>query len=207
MDLEIDAEKIRSLRSKKAWSQEHLAHVAGIGRRTIQRVENTGAASFETAQAIASALDLDVADLIASTNVQAKIIESKNALLRKIYVALTAIGVMLLFTLGKSVAADKVKLDIAAIVDEEHETKASVTNEEGEGAQLQLAGNYRITITPSIADGGDIQLDIILMKQDGDGYVKVGGPSIRTPDGEPAHIRSASDDGHSLSLEITANVL
>ncbi len=49
MELKVDAIKIRSLRSRRAWSQEHLADVAGLGRRTIQRVEKTGSASYESA--------------------------------------------------------------------------------------------------------------------------------------------------------------
>ena len=54
MDLRINAEKIRCQRKGRAWSQEHLAEVAGLGRRTIQRIEQGGAASFESAQAIAA---------------------------------------------------------------------------------------------------------------------------------------------------------
>ena len=39
MDVQVDPNLIRSEREKRAWSQEHLAAAAGIGARTIQRIE------------------------------------------------------------------------------------------------------------------------------------------------------------------------
>ena len=49
MDVQVDGELIRSEREKRAWSQEHLAGAAGIGVRTIQRIEATSVASYESA--------------------------------------------------------------------------------------------------------------------------------------------------------------
>ena len=63
MDMQIDPNRIRTEREHRAWSQEHLAEAAGISLRTIQRVETTGAASFETARSLAAVLGVDVADL------------------------------------------------------------------------------------------------------------------------------------------------
>lgn len=34
------SERIRQLRKARAWSQEHLANVASIASRTLQRIEN-----------------------------------------------------------------------------------------------------------------------------------------------------------------------
>jgi len=51
--------KIRSLRERKAWTQEHLAGAARIALRTVQRAED-GAMSAETKAAIAGALDVPV---------------------------------------------------------------------------------------------------------------------------------------------------
>src|SRR4051812_29673207 len=52
-------EKIRSLRERKAWTQEHLAGAARISPRTVQRAEE-GVMSAETKSAIAGALDVQV---------------------------------------------------------------------------------------------------------------------------------------------------
>src|SRR4051812_480055 len=63
MDMRVDPKKIRAERERRAWSQEHLATVSGLGLRTIQRIEKTGAASFESARGLASVFEVTVADL------------------------------------------------------------------------------------------------------------------------------------------------
>jgi len=62
-DMNTNAQLIRKLREDRAWSQEHLAAVAGLSARTIQRVEAEGSASRETRMAIASALGVELAQL------------------------------------------------------------------------------------------------------------------------------------------------
>ena len=207
MEFKIDATKIRSLRASRAWSQEHLAHVAGIGRRTIQRAESTGKSSFETAQAIASALQVQVGELVDQELVKSEAIIERNSLLRKIWITSSSLLFLILFSLSRVVTADQVKLDIQAIVNDEHETVASVTNEEGSDSQIQLAGNYRITVTPTITNQGNVQLDIQLLKQIGDEYEQIAKPVLHTPDGETAMIKSATDDGKRLTLEITPRII
>ena len=63
MDVQVDRDLIRSEREKRAWSQEHLAAAAGIGARTIQRIEATGIASYESVRAISAALEIPVGAL------------------------------------------------------------------------------------------------------------------------------------------------
>lgn len=60
--MKIDAKRIRAEREKRAWSQDHLASVTGLGLRTIQRIESSGQASYESVSAIASVLKMDVSD-------------------------------------------------------------------------------------------------------------------------------------------------
>ena len=61
--MKLNAAVIRQQREKRAWSQEHLAGVTGLALRTIQRIESTGAASYESAGAIAAVFDLPVTAL------------------------------------------------------------------------------------------------------------------------------------------------
>ena len=63
MDVQVDGDLIRSEREKRAWSQEHLAAAAGIGARTVQRIEATGVASYESLRAISAALEVPVTQL------------------------------------------------------------------------------------------------------------------------------------------------
>jgi hypothetical protein len=54
MEMRVDAKRIRVEREKRAWSQQHLASVTELGLRTIQRIEATGLASYESIQAISA---------------------------------------------------------------------------------------------------------------------------------------------------------
>ena len=63
VDMYTNAQLIRKLREDRAWSQEHLAAVAGVSARTIQRVEAESSASQETRMAISAALDIDLSQL------------------------------------------------------------------------------------------------------------------------------------------------
>ncbi len=63
MDMKVDSSYIKRERERRAWSQEHLAEVTGLGLRTIQRIEKTGAASYESARSLAAIFGVDVAKL------------------------------------------------------------------------------------------------------------------------------------------------
>ncbi len=67
--MRINGDQVRKLREAKSWSQEHLADVAGVSVRTVQRVEADGLASAETRLALAAALDVPVSVLLSETGV------------------------------------------------------------------------------------------------------------------------------------------
>ena len=61
--MRVNAKLVSDLRKKCSWSQDELATAASLNLRTIQRIENIGTASLESAKAIASALEVDLDDL------------------------------------------------------------------------------------------------------------------------------------------------
>ncbi|GLQ16952.1 helix-turn-helix transcriptional regulator [Maritalea porphyrae] len=61
--MRVKVNTIAQARTKKGWTQEHLANVAGISARTVQRAETIGSLSAETAQAICAVLDLDLGEI------------------------------------------------------------------------------------------------------------------------------------------------
>lgn len=63
MEMKINSQKVRQLREARGWSQEHLAEVAGLSARTVQRIESDGNASPESRMALAAALGVDAAEL------------------------------------------------------------------------------------------------------------------------------------------------
>ncbi|MEL6687719.1 MAG: helix-turn-helix domain-containing protein [Pseudomonadota bacterium] len=72
MSFKPDAAKIKRWREERHWSQEHLADLAGIGTRTLQRIENGEAASYESVMALAAAFNVDVVALTVDTEEQAR---------------------------------------------------------------------------------------------------------------------------------------
>ena len=62
--MKIDANQIRTLREARGWSQEHLASVAGLSPRTVQRMEAEGKASHESRMAVAAALGIEPRQLL-----------------------------------------------------------------------------------------------------------------------------------------------
>jgi transcriptional regulator with XRE-family HTH domain len=67
-----NAEKIKRWREERHWSQEHLAGLADIGVRTVQRIENGEKASNESLMALAAAFNVDVAALTNDATIQAQ---------------------------------------------------------------------------------------------------------------------------------------
>lgn len=80
MSIKADTAKLKRWREERHWSQEHLAELAGVGLRTIQRVENGQQASPESLKALASAYQVDVSALYIDPEVEAAgIVQRKNA--------------------------------------------------------------------------------------------------------------------------------
>lgn len=79
MSFQADAAKIKRWREERHWSQEHLADLAGVGLRTVQRIENGEAASQDSLKALAAAYGVDVLALAVDQEQQAaQIVRSKN---------------------------------------------------------------------------------------------------------------------------------
>ena len=72
MTFKVDASKVKRWREERHWSQEHLADLAGIGLRTIQRIENGEKASQDSAKALAAAFDVDATALSVDADEEAR---------------------------------------------------------------------------------------------------------------------------------------
>lgn len=95
MEMAINAQLVRDLRTKANWSQEELAAASGLSIRTIQRVESGGRAGLETRKALAAAFGVTVNDLdLAETAYQPGEMAVGTGLL------LVWIGIAWLFDLG-----------------------------------------------------------------------------------------------------------
>jgi transcriptional regulator with XRE-family HTH domain len=62
--MEVNAEKIKALRTKHGWTQQHLADACAISLRTVQRVERYGNASQETVASLAAVFEVSHSELV-----------------------------------------------------------------------------------------------------------------------------------------------
>jgi len=78
MDMQLSVDKLKQQRDLRAWTQSHLAEVADISLRTIQRIEKSGIASQESAQSICAAYEINIEDLIVSASEEVIKIKKKS---------------------------------------------------------------------------------------------------------------------------------
>ena len=201
MDMKLDRKIIKSSRTAKAWSQEHLSHVAGLGVRTVQRVESSGLTSYESALAIASALDMSVTELIVA--------EPKPAfasMRMRVGILVTCIVGLLVLVVNRAVLAEQIVLDVNATLDQFKVSEALRTQAEGEPAQFQIGSDFQLVVSPTILASGDIQVSLRLSEYDGERFVEVARPQIVTPNQQTATLTSDSN-GTALAIEITPTLL
>lgn len=71
MQIRPDSAKLKRWRMERGWSQEHLAELAGIGVRTVQRIETGEPASQDSVAALAAAFNVDLIALTLDVGAEA----------------------------------------------------------------------------------------------------------------------------------------
>jgi transcriptional regulator with XRE-family HTH domain len=206
MDMKLNPSLIKSLREQKAWSQEHLADASGVAVRTIQRVEAGGSASYETAQALAAVFGTEVADL------QSRVAEVRSTpRWRRGALAAAALGAILLIGTSaffiKSAAARPLLVDIAMTWVDGGHSDLQVITREGKEAVIEVSGQFRFVITPTINRQRGILLSTRIYLFDGRSYEMHAHPALLTQDNAAATIRSTTDTGKTYEITLTPHLL
>jgi len=212
MDMRVDSSYIKAQRARRAWSQEHLAEVTGLGLRTIQRIEKTGAASYESARSLAAVFEIDVAELRVA---EPAVVEPRriSVSLRPVLGVVGALvtgGALLITT--QSLAADQVLMDVSVAIesstDEARTLARQVVVDDGtlvpEVNDLKLA-DLRFSIVPRVQTPDRVMLEVSIYERRGDEEVVVSQPRLIALSGEATEI-VVGDDGRTLRLAIKAQV-
>jgi transcriptional regulator with XRE-family HTH domain len=93
MEMQIDAKLLKKQRTNRAWSQEHLAEVTGLGLRTIQRIETSGMASNESIAAIATVFDMTVAEFVRDAATEEPKLVNSRIQKNRLWIALVVLAV------------------------------------------------------------------------------------------------------------------
>ena len=212
MDMRVDSSYIKAQRARRAWSQEHLAEVTGLGLRTIQRIEKTGAASYESARSLAAVFEIDVAELRVA---EPAVVEPRriSVSLRPVLGVVGALvtgGALLITT--QSLAADQVLMDVSVAIesstDEARTLARQVVVDDGtlvpEVNDLKLS-DLRFSIVPRVQTPDRVMLEVSIYERRGDEEVVVSQPRLIALSGEATEI-VVGDDGRTLRLAIKAQV-
>ena len=210
MDMKVDSSYIKAQRGRRAWSQEHLAEVSGLGLRTIQRIEKTGAASYESARSLAAVFEIDVAELRVA---EPAVVEPRriSVSLRPVLGVVGALvtGGALLIT-AQSFAADKVLMDVSVAVDSKTDDAQAfatqvVVDDGTPMPDVNDLGDLRFRVVPRVQTADRILLEVTIYERRGDEEVVVSEPRLIALSGEAAEL-VIDDDGRTLRLAITAQV-
>jgi transcriptional regulator with XRE-family HTH domain len=198
MDMQLDSTRIRTERERRAWSQEHLAEVSGLSLRTIQRVETSGSASFETTRALAAVFELDASDLRANATAQPSRLAGR--LRAAAIAAAMALGLGVLFV-GNAAAGD-VMLDVGLSLNSEKLGQHQLVAPEGKSAEIRLEGQVRLFVNPIVTEDGSILLSMRLEEPSGSKWVQVGEPRVMVGNGNEAVVKVTSPKGNKFEIAI-----
>lgn len=225
MEMKVDSMLIRSEREKRAWSQEHLAEVAGLGLRTVQRIESTGAAAYESARALAAVLEIDVARLrvvdkpaTAPATGEPQIAAAPEPIapprhrlfklrpaplwIRPLYTVLALLAVGGGLFLARSSFADQIQLDVGVSIDDQKWERRMVIDEGALVPNVTRDGLLRFDLTPT-NEKDCVMVAMELLVREGDEYVPIGSPRICAKYGEEAEVRFTTADGKAFQISIT----
>jgi transcriptional regulator with XRE-family HTH domain len=201
MDMQIDPNRIRTERERRAWSQEHLAEVAGLSLRTIQRVETTGSASYETVKSIAAVLGLDVAELRVTPVAAVGTVPRRWR-----YVGLAASLLVAVGALFFGVAhAGEVLLDVGVTLNQEKRSRHQIVATEGKSAEIRLEGQVRVFVNPIVTADGSILLSMRVEEPEGSRWVEFAEPRIMVGNGVEGLVQITSPKGNVFEISVRPN--
>ena len=214
MEMQIDSSVIRSERENRAWSQEHLAKLTGLGLRTIQRIEATGAASYESASALASVLSIPVTNLKAAEPTKQPLIHLSNWRRKATVIGAACVACAFSVVAVRTALAEEIMLDVGVSWNDEEERANGVITEravrviieEGEDAEVRIDDILRIVIVPTIRDDGSILLTTQIYEFEEGEMALLSEPRVATLTDEEARIEQGSDSGNVYSFQITPHL-
>jgi transcriptional regulator with XRE-family HTH domain len=193
MDVKIDTRRVTAEREKRAWSQQHLADASGLALRTIQRIEASGSASYESAQALAACFGVAVADLRASEEPEQRSNgRSRTAKISGSVAAGSLLALAAAVFLRTAFAAD-VLVDVAVTVDEDaaqnvRHFRTQFRIDSGEPMDLPMEDQFSLVIVPQALEDGNVLLAVKLYEQRDNGSTLLGEPRMITPDGTETEV-------------------
>ncbi len=196
MDMQLNKETLKHEREKRAWSQSHLAEVAGLSLRTVQRIERTGSASLDSAKAIASAFDKQVDQMCIPLP-----ISGSRKFAQVPLFATACMSVLLIITWWSNAFAEPIMLNLSVSTHDKNLADVQLLNENGEQSELQIDGILKVKLTPSVSQGKVI-LSTQIYEFVKDNYELKAEPQLVTNNKMAAEIHFDAENGEVYQLLI-----
>jgi transcriptional regulator with XRE-family HTH domain len=161
-EMKIDARMIRSLRALRGWSQEQLAEAAGLGVRTVQRLESEGRASAETRTCLAAAFNVPQSVLTGVRSLPQRVRDSSGPVLGLAGTFLIVVGLLAGQNLGPLLAGVGSLIAMLFVQALDHI-----------GAQREAAGRSELLTPSGVAASG---LLVAGLSCEALGWLVTGGP-------------------------------
>jgi transcriptional regulator with XRE-family HTH domain len=203
MDMQLNKAQLRREREVRAWSQSHLAEVAGLSMRTVQRIENSGSASLESAKAIASAFDTQVEALlpvVAETS-KPKSITKKLSLV----VAVLSLG-LLAFSGWSHAHAEQVMVDVAISSGDKPLASAHLLNDIGSPSEMKVDDVLKVKVTSAKQADGTIFLDAQVYFYNGKSFELHSSPKLLVANNQSAAVSIDGLDGKATHFIFTPHL-
>ncbi|WP_198284810.1 helix-turn-helix domain-containing protein [Cellvibrio sp. BR] len=201
--MKINHKLLRRQREQRAWTQNQLAEVASLSMRTVQRIERNGIAAKESAMALASALDMDLADLLIQSNSS-----STRHTSNRRWWGLVGILTSLIVSLGwwSTAAAEQVMINLSVKAESGASTEGEMQflNELGAQSEVRFNHQFRLLVRTVRHNQGLLLSTEIYDFIDGD-YLLISSPSILIADNELAAIHLDTHSSGRLQLSFKSD--
>jgi transcriptional regulator with XRE-family HTH domain len=204
MEMQLNKEQLRRERELRAWSQSHLAEVAGLSMRTVQRIETSGSASLESAKAIAAAFDTQVDTLLVrepSDDENSQV----NGSAGKRLLAFVAAFVVLAAGFGwwSQAYADQIMVDIAISEDEKLIANVHLSNEPGESSETKVDERIKVKVTSTKQSDGNVFVDAQVYFYNGKVFELKANPKLLVANKQSAAVSVNGLDGKAFHFIFT----
>ncbi len=210
MDMKINKETLRRERELRAWTQSHLAEVADLSMRTVQRIERTGDTSMESASALAAALNLELAVLMEAPALITPSAKNNGPTpvkprRYKLWSAIALIGSAVV-ALGwwSSAAAEQVMVSLSIETPGEIYSDMMLLDAIGKEGEMKLENRFRMVFNTN-RQGEHLLLTAKIYNFVENEYRLFSHPAMLVENQKPASMHISFPDGQRINLQLVAD--
>ena len=202
--MRIDSAFIRREREKRGWSQEQLAAAAGLGVRTIQRLEASGIASAESAKCLAAVFEVPYTRLMMAVPVMSPVASPARRVPMRHWAAAATVtlGIVSSLLLVPRASADEIAIALVLATDT-GESRMNIQVESGQAAEVKLDRSLRLVLTPTIHGDDGVLVKAELYGWDGHDYQLAGKPRLLMRKGVETRLQMNLGNGRTVRMGVT----